>query len=75
MTNLLRNDNGPLRNGFALKNNYISAFQPGSTPNYNADRFLCWNRVGIVKGIIDTKKEKFQPIRGQQTVCVPSGDF
>ena len=38
-------------------------WEEGSTPNYNADRFLCWNRIGIVKGIIDTKKEQFQPIR------------
>ena len=37
-------------------------WEEGSTPNYNADRFLCWNRIGIVKGI-DTKKEQFQPIR------------
>ena len=31
-------------------------FQPGSTPVYQADRFLCWNSVGIVKGLIDQEK-------------------
>ena len=33
-----------------------SAFQPGSTPAYQAERFLCWNGVGIVKGLIDQEK-------------------
>lgn len=30
-----------------------SAFQPGSSPIFNAQRYLCWNSTGIIKGIID----------------------
>ena len=31
-------------------------FQPASTPTYQAERFLCWNGVGIIKGLIDQEK-------------------
>lgn len=33
-----------------------SAIQPSSTPAYLAQRYLCWNSVGMVKGVVDEAK-------------------
>ena len=38
------------------------AFQPSSTPTYQAERFLCWNGIGIVKGLIDQERVFIQEV-------------
>ena len=55
-----------------------SAFQPGSTPTHFPQRYLCWNSIGIVKGLIDEAKGissivvDFHDITLHHTIQIPN---
>ena len=46
---------GPVWSG-PMPSKMQSAIQSSSTPTYHAQRYLCWNSIGIVKGIVNEEK-------------------